>query len=87
MTVDATLFLVDLQPSGLQFNPDEPASLEFDYDEAEEDFLLRELEFEAWRQELLGDPWVRLQSVQMEELDEIEIILLGFTRYALATGR
>jgi hypothetical protein len=87
VTVDPVLFLVNFEPSGLRFNPDEPAKLEIDYDEAEEDFLVREGEFDMWRQERSGDPWERLGSFQVEELDEIEALLLGFTRYALATGR
>ncbi|NIR46424.1 MAG: hypothetical protein GWN99_18435 [Gemmatimonadetes bacterium] len=85
--VDSTLFLVNLEPSGLVFNPERPAVLELDYDEAEEEFLARESEFDAWRQEATGDPWFRVGSVQVEELDEIEILIFGFTRYALAVGR
>lgn len=85
--VDPELFVVSFEPSGLVFNPNEPAKLGLDYDEAEEDFLLREDELDIWRQEEPGDPWERLGSIKVEELDEIEVLLLGFTRYALATGR
>lgn len=87
VTVDPVLYLVNFEPSGLQFNPNEPAKLEIDYDEAEEEFLVREGEIDMWRQEGSGDPWERLGSSKIEELDEIESLLLGFTRYALATGR
>ncbi len=87
MQVDASLFLVNLEPSGLEFSSEEPAVLELDYDEAEEEFLARESEFDAWRQERAGEPWFRVASVQIEELDEIEVLILGFTRYALAVGR
>ena len=59
VTVDPDLFLVRFEPSGLQFNPNEPAKLEIDYDEAEDDFLAREGEFGMWRQEQSGDPWER----------------------------
>ncbi len=84
---DAQRFRVRLEPSGLQFNPLEPAELEFKYDEADLDFLTREREFDIWRQELAGQPWERIGSLQIEDLDEIEAELLSFTRYALAIGR
>ena len=87
VTVDPELFLVSFEPSGLEFNPEEPGKLGLDYDEAEEAFLVREGEIDFWRQEEPGDPWERLGSLKVEELDEIEVLLLGFTRYALATGR
>jgi muconolactone delta-isomerase len=85
--VDPDLFLVRFEPSGLQFNPDEPAKMDLDYDEAEDAFLAREGEFGLWRQEQPGDPWERIGIVQVEELDELEALLTGFTRYALAVGR
>ncbi len=87
ITVDAGLYVVDFEPSGLRFNPSEPAELELDYGEADEDFLVREGEFDAWRQEIPNQPWELIDSVQLEDLDEVEILLLGFTRYALAIGR
>jgi hypothetical protein len=87
VTVDPQLFLVEFQPSGLEFNPNEPAKLELDYDEAEDGFLVRESDIEFWLQEQSNEPWARLASIQVEELDEIEVLLTGFTRYALAIGR
>ncbi len=84
---DAQTFRVRLEPSGLEFNPLEPAELEFKYDEADLDFLTREREFDIWRQESAGQPWQRIGSLQIEDLDEIEAELLSFTRYALAIGR
>ena len=87
VVVDPVLFLANFEPAGLQFNPNEPAELEYRYDQADDDFLVRESEFDLWRQERPGDPWERLGSLQVEELDEIEVELLGFTRYALAVGR
>jgi hypothetical protein len=87
VTVDPLLFLVEFEPSGLEFNPNEPAKLELDYDEAEDDFLVRESDIDFWLQEQSNEPWARLASIQVEELDEIEVLLTGFTRYALAIGR
>ncbi len=87
VTVDPVLFVVNFEPSGLVFNPNERAKLELDYDEAEESFLVREGEFDVWRQESSGEAWERIGSGQIEELDEIQVLLTGFTRYALAVGR
>lgn len=87
ITVDAGLYVVGLEPSGLRFNPSEPAELELDYGEADEDFLVREGEFDAWRQEISNQPWELIDSIQLEDLDEVEILVVGFTRYALAIGR
>ncbi len=87
VSIGQGLYLVDLEPSGLRFNPSEPAVLEIEYGEADEDFIGREGEFDAWRQETASGPWELIGSVQMEELDEIEVSILGFTRYALAIGR
>jgi hypothetical protein len=85
--VDTALFLASFEPSGLVFNPEEPAQLEIDYDEADVTFLRREGEFDLWRQERPGEPWVRMGSLRLEDFDEIEAVLDGFTRYALAIGR
>jgi hypothetical protein len=37
-----------------------------------------------WRQELPTDPFLRLGSVNAEDLEEINANILGFTRYAIA---
>jgi hypothetical protein len=92
--VDPTQMLFELTPSGLQFNPLEPALLKIHYDHAngdlnddgsvdgEDDSL--ESTLSIWRQEQLGDPFVRLTSVLSVEIDEAEAELTGFSRYALA---
>jgi hypothetical protein len=87
VSIDPQLFVVTFGPSGLQFNPNEPAKLELDYDEAEDDFLVIEGAIEFWKQENLGDDWERQISVKTEELDEIEVLMTSFTRYGLAVGR
>ena len=86
--------LFDLQPTGLQFNPAEPARLKIHYDHADgdlnddgvsdarDDSIERTLAI--WRQERLTDPFVRLTSVLTVETDEAEAELTGFSRYALA---
>ena len=87
VTIDTTRVLAELRPSGLEFNPDEQARLKIDYDDADSEFLAFEAELDLWRQERPGELWLRLGTVQFEDLDEIEAKLLGFTRYALAIGR
>ena len=84
--VDPSRFLAEFEPSGLQFNPAEPAKLAMRYDEAEGEDLEFESEFGLWRQESPGDPWELVGSVQFEDFDEIEARIVSFTRYALAIG-
>jgi hypothetical protein len=92
--VDPTEMLFDLQPTGLQFSPADPAELKIHYDHADgdinddgvsnalDDTLERTLAI--WRQEKPGDPFVRLTSVLTIETDEATAELTGFSRYALA---
>jgi hypothetical protein len=92
--VDPTEMLFDLQPTGLKFNPAEPAELKIHYDHAggdlnddgvsdtRDDTIERTLAI--WRQESLTDPFVRLVSVLTIETDEANAELTGFSRYALA---
>jgi hypothetical protein len=92
--VDPAQMLFELSPSGLQFNPLDPAQLKIHYDhadgdlnddgsvDAEDDSL--ETTLAIWRQENPGDPFVRLASVLSADLDEAEAELTGFSRYALA---
>jgi hypothetical protein len=92
--VDPTEMLFDLQPKGLAFNPAEPARLKIHYDHADgdlnddgvsdsqDDTIERKLAI--WKQENLGDPFLRLTSVLTVETDEAEAELTGFSRYALA---
>jgi hypothetical protein len=83
--------LATLEPSGLQFDPFEPAELELRYPEADDDYdddgspdPERETEIDLWRQENPGDPWTRVGDVKSEDEDKIEARLLSFSRYALA---
>ena len=92
--VDPTEMLFDLQPTGLQFSPADPAELKIHYDHADgdlnddgvsnslDDALERTLAI--WRQENPGDPFVRLTSTLTIETDEATADLTGFSRYALA---
>jgi hypothetical protein len=92
--VDPALLLVEFQPSGLQFNPAEPAELAMNFGEADEDLngdgthdsdddaLVSSLGI--WRQELPGLPFVRLSSSLFTSLTSCDAKITGFTRYALA---
>ena len=89
---DSILF--DLQPTGLIFDPANPAELKIEYDEASDDLNhdgqvdgtddTIERELDIWRQERPGDPYVRVGTAKAEETNEIEAKLNGFSRYAIA---
>lgn len=94
VTVDPTgRFLFDFQPSGLVFNPEEPAELKIRYvlgdddldddgdvdgdDEAIEALLA------IWQRENASHPFVRLETFEIDD-EELEADLTGFTGFALA---
>jgi hypothetical protein len=92
VSVDSVLF--DMEPSGLTFNPAEPAELKIHYAHADHDFNEDgtvnvfddqiKSQLAIWRQETLGDPFAKLGSVNVEDSEEINADILGFTRYAIA---
>ena len=79
----------------MTFSPTEPAELKIHYAHADHDFNQdgtinhpgrsdRAAQLAIWRQESLTDPFVKLGSVNVEGLEEINADILGFTRYAIA---
>ena len=92
--VDPAQLLFELEPSGLRFSPLAPAELKIHYDQADDDLdddgdvdvedEALELTLSIWRQESPGDPFVRLGSLLVDDIEEIEAELEGFSRYALA---
>ena len=92
--VDPQQIYFDFQPSGLTFNPAVPAQLKIEYAETggdldddgdvDSDDDAIEQVIDLWRQEQAGQDFVKLGAVKIEELDEIEADILGFTRYAIA---
>ena len=92
--VDPTRLLFEFQPAGLTFNPTRPAELKIHYNHADDDLdedgdvdlddESLELTIAIWRQESDGDPFQRLGSLLIDDLEEIDAELEGFSRYALA---
>ena len=92
--VDPANILFELEPSGLTFDPDEPAELKIHYTHADHDFnedgsidLFDEQiksRLAIWRQESPTDSFVRLGSVNVEDMEEINADILGFSRYAIS---
>jgi hypothetical protein len=90
---DSVLF--DFQPHGLAFDPNHPASLNIEYGECGDDFnhdgvpstpqdSLIQQQLAMWKQELLNDPFLKLQSANFEDAEEVEADVVGFTRFAIA---
>ncbi|HEY7682379.1 MAG TPA: hypothetical protein VH879_07020 [Gemmatimonadales bacterium] len=89
---DSILF--QLQPTGLTFDPSQPAELKIEYGEAGEDLnddgrsdnadSTVQHQLDIWRQENPGDPFFRIGTAHSEEDHEIEAKLNGFSRIAIA---
>jgi hypothetical protein len=92
--VDPARLLFEFEPAGLSFDPNRPAELKIHYNHADDDLDedgdvdidddALELTLSIWRQESDGDPFVRLGSLLLDALEEIDAELNGFSRYALA---
>lgn len=92
--LDAEKILFQFEPAGLRFNPASPAELEISYRLADPDLNRdgvvdardREIEVQLaiWRQAAAGLPFVKLGTIQIDDLDELEADLQGFSRLAIA---
>ncbi len=91
---DPAVVQFEFQPAGLTFNPSVPAQLKIEYGETggdldddgdvdAEDSSIEQI-MTLWRQEQLGESYLKVGGVKIEELEEIEADILGFTRYAIA---
>lgn len=91
---DGGRFLFDFEPSGLVFNPTEPAELEIEYrrlngdldDDGDVDAEDAEIErsMKLWKQEAPGGLWFPVGTIILEEIDEIEGVIDSFTGFAVA---
>jgi hypothetical protein len=92
--VDASQFLFQFEPSGLQFSSEHPARLKIHYGLSNHDFnedgavdsdddAIEHL-LELWHREGTTSPWFRVGSVKFEASDEIDANILSFSEYALA---
>lgn len=92
--IDPAQIYFEFEPSGLTFNPALPAQLKIEYaetggdldDDGDVDTDDDDIEqvIDLWKQEQAGQDFLKLGAVTIEELDEIEADILGFTRYAIA---
>jgi hypothetical protein len=92
--VDPQQMLFEMEPSGLVFSANDPAELRIRYAEVRGDFnddgsvdsADGEIEntMAIWRQETPSDPFVRVGTAVVKDLEEAEADLTGFSRYALA---
>ena len=81
--------MVTLEPTGLAFDPAEPAELELRFEGIPSVSAEDETAVGLWRQESPGDPWELLGPARVTSSDRIRVEseILSFTRYALAIGR
>lgn len=79
-------------PSGLQFDPDEPAELEIRWshadpdtdDDGDDELDDQEDQVDLWRQEEPGADWIRSGDFKDVERDRLRGLLESFTIFALA---
>lgn len=95
VAVDTTLLMVRFEPTGLVFNDEAPALLEFRYTGADPDldgngtvdstdrYVEREL-LGVWVQEHPGDPWESVVAVQSLETKLFTASLRHFSGYAVS---
>lgn len=92
--VDPAQLIVRFEPSGLAFDPADPADLKFSFLETDDDLdddgtvdgddaLLQNL-LTVWRRETVSAPWMRQTSRLTIATHEIETDVLGFTDYVVA---
>jgi len=92
--VNPKQFLFDFQPSGLQFNPSQPARLKVEYHYADPDFNgdgtidTQDAQIEAmlslWGREPPDTSWFKTAAVRSVELEEFDADIFSFSQYAVA---
>ena len=89
---DSILFKLD--PSGLVFDPAHPAELKIEYTEAGPDLnhdgeidhqdTVVQRQIDIWRQPTLADRYSPVGTAKIEDANEVDARLNGFSRFALA---
>jgi hypothetical protein len=92
--IDPKRFQFDFQPSGLQFNPSDPARLRVEYHYADPDFNgdgsvdSSDADIEGvlslWRREPPDSVWFQMAAVKSVELEQFDADVLRFSQYAVA---
>ena len=75
-------FAVDMQPSGIRFNPDAPAVLQFNLDRAGRN-AMRSQNLSFWKQETTSSPWEPVPATFDYVGRTATASLSGFTIYAI----
>lgn len=89
-----TKFDFIFSPAGLQFNPDEPAQLEIEYNHSDHDFnedgrhdseddRVRTL-LNIWRSEPPYTLWTNVGALNSTEFESLETLIRSFSHYAVA---
>jgi hypothetical protein len=91
---DPTHLVITYEPSGLLFSANDQPTLkmfwvacgeDLNYDgkvDAADTALVQK--FSIWRQEAAGQPWIKLSSVVVPSVKEVDARLGGFTGYAIS---
>ena len=92
--LDRRKFLFDFQPTGLQFNPSDPARLHIDYVHADHDYdgdgritasdSMIQKKLDIWQRTPPDTLWTKLGALNVEELEELEGKIHHFTDHAIA---
>lgn len=92
--LDPGKFLLEFQPTGLQFSPDNPAELTIEYDHSDHDFngdgsidpqdAEIKSRLDVWQRQPPDTLWHRLGAANYESYDELEAQIYHFTDHAIA---
>lgn len=92
--IDPSRLIFEFTPSGLRFSPSNPAELEIEFDEIDDDVNrdgrvdsrddIARRSFAIWRQGALGQPWERISSEVDFDDEEVEADIVRFSNHAIA---
>jgi hypothetical protein len=92
--LDPKKFAFDFQPTGLRFNPQDPAELTFEYVHSDHDFnndgvadtadARIKSQLDIWQRQPSDTLWTRLQALNYESYEELDAKILHFTEHAIA---